>query len=125
MFETTIRAKVLFFGLQEGVAQLLQLALAKLGGEAEMEAVSANDCLELAWRRGADVLFCGPDTSTIRELRRQFPQTVIIAASRIPSTDDWLNTIEAGADDYCAAPFEIEQLRWILESNLGTVRAAA
>jgi len=36
-----------------------------------------------------------------------------------------LNVIEAGADDYCAAPFESHQLRWILDSTLSYSRAAA
>jgi hypothetical protein len=33
--------------------------------------------------------------------------------------------MDAGAADYCAAPFEREQLDWILESNLGSRKTAS
>ncbi|MFN3326403.1 MAG: hypothetical protein ACK5AZ_23140 [Bryobacteraceae bacterium] len=33
--------------------------------------------------------------------------------------------IEAGAADYCAAPFEAVQIQWLLEANLSRTQASA
>ena len=51
--------------------------------------------------------------------------TPIIMVTTLDSETDLINGIEAGADDYCAAPFESHQLRWILDSTLRYSRAAA
>ena len=37
---------------------------------------------------------------------------------------DWLDALEAGASDYCAAPFEPAQIRWVLQSHVRTFAAA-
>jgi DNA-binding NtrC family response regulator len=47
-----------------------------------------------------------------------------VVVSRHPEISDWLDSIEAGATDYCAAPFENAQVKWIVESSLRTVSAA-
>lgn len=126
MNELDMRANVILFGLSEGLSNDLQQVLARLGGGLDAVPLeSAEACLDIARQRGADVLFCAPDTTLVRELRARCPHAVIIAASRFPNTDDWLDTIEAGANDYCAAPFETAQLRWILQSNLLHSRLAA
>lgn len=49
----------------------------------------------------------------------------MVVVSRVPEVNDWLDAMDAGAADYCAAPFEKEQLDWILESNLGRYKSAA
>ena len=36
--------------------------------------------------------------------------------TRLPDVPRWLDALEAGARDYCGAPFECIQLRWILGS---------
>ena len=33
-------------------------------------------------------------------------------------TQEWLDALEAGAADYCAAPFEPVQLRWLLDAHM-------
>jgi DNA-binding NtrC family response regulator len=62
------------------------------------------------------VIFCGPDVKLVSELRDALPEAPIVVVSRYPEVSGWLDSIEAGASDYCAAPFESAQLKWILES---------
>lgn len=124
--DITIRANVVFFGLPAVVAGGLQRVLSNLDGQLQvMPMATADECLETAEGRGVDVVFCNPNTNLVRALRSEYTKAVIIAASRLPSTDEWLETLEAGADDYCAAPFETDLIQWMLESNLAPQRLAA
>ena len=67
-----------------------------------------------------DVIFCEPDTARVAELRRVYPASPIVVVSRQPEVTRWLDSIEAGATDYCAAPFDLVQLQWIVENSLRT-----
>jgi DNA-binding response OmpR family regulator len=75
--------------------------------------------------RKADVIFCPPDVNQVRKLRSHFPRSSVVVASRLPEVTDWLDSLEAGAADYCAAPFETGQIRWVLESHQRSARPAA
>jgi DNA-binding NtrC family response regulator len=66
----------------------------------------------------AQVIFCGANVAVVSQLRDAKPDASIIVVSRHPEVTDWLDSIEAGATDYCAAPFENFQVKWILESSL-------
>ncbi len=70
------------------------------------------------------IIFCGADVNLVAELRLAMPQAAIVVVSRHPDVSVWLDSIEAGASDYCAAPFETAQVRWILEASKRTNRAA-
>ena len=124
--QNTIEATVLFHGLDADLAVDLRKALAGFceGMQAEVLTGSAQARAALRGDR-ATIVFCGIKPETVKELRRINPNASIISVSRLPETTDWLNVIEAGADDYCAAPFESHQLRWILDSTLSYSRAAA
>ena len=124
--QTTIEATVLLHGLDAELALDLRNALAGFceGLQAEVLSGSAQARAALQVDK-ATIVFCGIKPETVKELRRINPNASIISVSRLPETTDWLNVIEAGADDYCAAPFESHQLRWILDSSLSYSRAAA
>src|SRR3982751_929036 len=62
-----------------------------------------------------DVIFCGDEVGLIDRVCRSNPEARIVAVSRGTETDRWLDAIEAGADDYCAAPFEAFHLRWTID----------
>ena len=64
------------------------------------------------------IIFCNSDMPTVKHLRRARPDTAIVVVSRHPETADWLDAIEAGATDYCAAPFEPVHMKWLLDSSL-------
>jgi DNA-binding NtrC family response regulator len=51
-------------------------------------------------------------------VRRERPALPFVVVSRVPNTKEWLDALEAGATDYCAGPFGIRQIRWLMESAL-------
>ncbi len=73
---------------------------------------------------GFDLVFCETHHPQLHSLLRAVTSPVIVV-SRVPEVNDWLDAMDAGAADYCAAPFERDQLDWILESNLGVRKAVA
>jgi len=124
--QNTLEATVLFHGLDAELAMDLRSALAGFCEGLEAEALTGAVQSRAALRTDKNtIVFCGTKPETVKDLRRINPKASIIAVSRLPETTDWLNVIEAGADDYCAAPFESHQLRWILDSTLSYSRAAA
>jgi DNA-binding NtrC family response regulator len=83
---------------------------------------STSECISVAEREQADVVFCSADPGEYRRLldalkRRGLPLPVVVV-SRIPETSEWLDAMEAGATDYCAAPFERRHVSWLVESAL-------
>jgi len=38
----------------------------------------------------------------------------VIAVTKLPESGKWLDALEAGAADYCSAPFETMQICWLL-----------
>ena len=81
-------------------------------------------------RRGpkADALFLSADhpnfRGTLSQLRESHPELPVIAVTRVPETAHWLDALDAGATDYCGAPFERVEVRWILNSVVRTERQA-
>ncbi len=55
---------------------------------------------------------------TLALLRESDPALPVIVVTRQPEALHWLDALDAGAADYCGAPFEHVQLRWILQSVL-------
>ena len=55
---------------------------------------------------------------TLSLLREAHPGLPVVVVTRHPEARQWLDALEAGATDYCGAPFEHVQLRWILGSVL-------
>jgi DNA-binding response OmpR family regulator len=50
----------------------------------------------------------------------EFP---VVVVSALPEIDKWLDALDAGADDYCAAPFDPRLLQNIVENALTTAVA--
>ncbi|MBV9507915.1 MAG: hypothetical protein JO323_23235 [Acidobacteriia bacterium] len=68
----------------------------------------------------------GPDFSTtIRQLKEYEPMLPVVAVTRVPGTKQWLDALDAGATDYCGAPFERVQVRCIMNSASQTERESA
>lgn len=114
--------KAVLFGLNDELSQELSSALHNLS--VFTSAMPEADINRVA-HSGADVVFCSPDLQLIHSLRRTVPQASILVASRFPDVSDWLDALEAGASDYCAAPFEAKHLSWILQSVRPVTRIAA
>lgn len=87
------------------------------------ESHQVNQRLYVADLRGipnASAVFISGDSPEYREilslLRENHPDLPVIVVTRQPETRHWLEALDAGAADYCGAPFEHIQLRWILGS---------
>lgn len=64
------------------------------------------------------MIFCGPDAQIIEKLRAARPGAPIIVVSKDAEVSNWLDSMEAGASDYCVAPFEAAQVKWVVDSSL-------
>ena len=121
-------ATILLLGLENDMADTLALVLRKI--EHEVETV---DSIESAMRRrGIDVIFAGGDgpdyRETVRRLVARRPDVPVVLVNRLPENARWLDALELGAADYCGAPFEPTQVRWVVDSVLrraSRVEAAA
>ena len=105
----------LLFGLSEDLAGELLPTLKSCA--LDVDAVHSQRAHALA-DSPARIIFCGADVNLVSELRSAKPDASIVVVSRHPEVSDWLDSIEAGATDYCAAPFETSQMKWIVESSL-------
>ena len=70
-------------------------------------------------RRDVSVVFClanrrcyEPVLDFVKQARPELP---VVVVSRDADSFEWLNALEAGAADYCSAPFQSGQIGWILE----------
>lgn len=83
---------------------------------------STSECLALAKRLHADGVFCSSEPGECRKLLTRMKgkglHMPVVVVSRIPEVSEWLGAIEAGATDYCAAPFEQRDISWLLRSVL-------
>jgi DNA-binding response OmpR family regulator len=65
------------------------------------------------------VFLCGdsPDfQETVTALKESEPGLPFVVTTRLPDPGQWLNALEAGAADYCGAPFDTVQVRWVMSS---------
>lgn len=109
-------ASILLLGLERDLADQLSRILiaqhhrvhaAKFGKSTRHDA-------QLAFLSGDDPRY-RESLRGFRENRRDLPCVVV---TRLPDTNEWLTALELGAADYCGAPFEAMQLRWIVETAL-------
>ena len=113
-------AMILLFALDEAVSSELSSTLNGLGSQMRAEICSTiADYERIREQRQPDVIFCSSNADRLAEILQSHPGSPVIAVSRLPEVHQWLDAIEAGASDYCAAPFEARHIRWILDSNVG------
>jgi DNA-binding response OmpR family regulator len=72
--------------------------------------------------RAQQIVFTSGDSDdyreTVRRLRRELPGSAVIVVNRCPDNLRWIDALDAGAADYCGAPFERVQIRWVIEGVL-------
>jgi DNA-binding NtrC family response regulator len=112
-------AKILLFGLECSLAEELSRVLRQLGQSVSI-AAKLDGVLDAA---DADLIFAG--SSDLQDALAVFPKRPVIVTSRLPEVKAWLSALEDGAADYCGAPFEPTQLRWVLNSALANSALAA
>ena len=125
----TVSLNVLIHGLPEQLRGQLAEALCGQGGNGalmrQQGPVTARDLS----RNQVDIIFCSSDQESclpvlqqVRQAKRQIP---VVVVSEEPEFDQWLDAMEAGASDYCAAPFNREHLGWMLASYVSASQLAA
>jgi DNA-binding response OmpR family regulator len=105
-------ARILLLGLDLTLADDLSRVLRQLGHTvktAGMRDVSLNVA-------DVDLIFAGSED--FREALTFHPSRPVIVTSRLPEMKSWISALEAGAADYCGAPFEPTQVRWVLNTAL-------
>jgi DNA-binding NtrC family response regulator len=105
-------AKILLLGLDHSVADELGDVLRQLGQSVRI-APKREGKVDAA---DADLIFAG--SGDLRRALAVSPKRPVIVTSRVPEVKAWLNALEDGAADYCGAPFEATQVRWLLNSAL-------
>jgi DNA-binding NtrC family response regulator len=117
------KGRILLLGLEDSLATELESILS--GQQQEVQTapfLSPHECVEAVEQAGAELVFCSSERQRYLELLdevgRRMPELAVVVVSRTPEVSEWLDAIEAGASDYCAAPFESSHIQWILESAL-------
>jgi DNA-binding response OmpR family regulator len=125
MAQSVSATKFVLHHLDTTLAEQLAEAVSD-SGRAFCSSGSPSDCLTLAERLDANVVFCEAKPSQYRPLlaalRQKGLRLPVVVVSRLPEVSEWLDALDAGAADYCGAPFEHRQIRWLLES--GSLAAA-
>jgi DNA-binding NtrC family response regulator len=123
-------ARIVLFGLDRALAAELGSVLAKQDQDVHSEPFrTPKECLATVDRLGADLVFISSDRDRylglLEAVGRHKPDLPVVVVSRTPEVSEWLDAIEAGASDYCAAPFESSHIQWILDSTLNRQAAPA
>jgi DNA-binding response OmpR family regulator len=120
-------AKVVFVGLEQPAAAQIAKALASERHQVEQR--PKNSLIHDLGNLDADIVFAGGEPSyylsLLRKIRETRPALPFVVVTRLPETREWLDALEAGATDYCSAPFESRQIHWLMESALPMQRCAA
>ena len=111
-------ARVVFIGLEEAAASLIGGALTAQRHEIAHKAWDSviPDLTE------ADIVFAGGNSTEylplLKQVREERPGLPFVVVSRSSDVAQWLDALEAGATDYCSAPFEMQQVQWVMESAM-------
>jgi two-component system KDP operon response regulator KdpE len=117
-----MKGRILIIDDGPQVSRELMVSLSARGYETEV-ASCARDALESIARRPPDVVLVDPDlpdlsgVEVIRRLRGQCRAPVVVLSGSATSTDK-IEALDAGADDYVAKPFDLNEL-------LARIRAAS
>ncbi len=127
---TATPVNVLLFALDETLARGIITALTGQGSPpAPLAAQTRDECLNLLRKAPVDLIFCPSDPSIalplLRFLKKEQPGVPVVVVSHEPEFGEWLDAMEAGASDYCCAPFDREQLTWIVASHVSVRHLAA
>jgi DNA-binding response OmpR family regulator len=118
-------ASVFLIGLEQAIAAQISRALAaeRHRIEHKPQNVAVPDLMDV------DIVFAGGQPSQylslLRRVREERPGLPFVVVTRIPETTEWLDALEAGATDYCSAPFEARQIHWLMEAALPRRRSMA
>lgn len=107
--------------LERSLAQVLRDEAHKVVRKLHLQDLGHGPRSDAIFISGEDLEF----RRTIAEIRQTEPATPVIVVTRRAGTTQWLDALDAGAADYCGAPFERVQVRWIMESAIRSEACAA
>lgn len=111
-------ARILLLGLDDSVARRIETASLQVHHSVAIEPM----CTNYQTAPHADVVFVSGDEEryldTLRSIRSHLAAPPVVVVTRTADSCRWLNALEAGAADYCSAPFEPKPIQWILASAL-------
>ncbi len=111
-------AYIALLGLENDLAEQLSIVL-----RAQHHSVHVTNSIDDS---AADILFSTGDTPNYRDLIGELAgKRPVVVVNRFPENSRWLDALELGAADYCGAPFEPVLMRWLVDSVLRRVPAAA
>jgi|LNFM01.2.fsa_nt_gb DNA-binding NtrC family response regulator len=120
--------RILLYGLPAELSRELRDVLITTHHVPDIEDEEEIRTGSVSWPE-IDLVFCPAERNSLANLlqatAQQRPRLRIIATSRLPETAEWLDSVEAGAADYCAAPFEATQIRWLLDTHLSKQKPVA
>ncbi len=109
-------ARVIFSGLEPRSAGRLATLLATDGHEIHRQ----NQNVPIQELLNANIVFVGGEPnyylSLLRRVRLVDPTLAFVVVARSPETSEWLEALEAGATDYCSAPFDLKMVRCLIAS---------
>src|ERR1700757_3508658 len=116
---------MILFGMESDLADELARILLDDGHQVQMtrsmECVPGNTDAHIGFAGGD-----GPDyRDTVRSLVDRCPEVPVVMVNRVPENSRWLDALELGASDYCGAPFEAVQVRWLVDAVLRTSAVTA
>ncbi len=110
--------RILLYELHEDLLCELRDALITARLVPAIEETVALDAVE--WNQ-YDLVFCPASRNKLEQILEaasgELPRLRVIAVSRLPEEQEWLEAIELGAIDYFAPPFEQSQVRWLIQSH--------
>jgi DNA-binding response OmpR family regulator len=116
---------MILFGLENDLADELARILQHEGHDVHM----TRSMDSMPFSEGAHIVFAGGDgpdyRETVRSLVDRCPATPVVMVNRVPENSRWLDALELGASDYCGAPFEAVQVRWLVDAVLRTSAVTA
>jgi len=118
-------SRIALLGLSEELAQPLAQVLRaeshQVVRKVYVQDLQHGPAPDAVFISGDNQEFCG----TIAQLRESQPGLPVVVVTRQPGTRHWLDALDAGAADYCGAPFERVQVRWIMQSVVRSDKRAA
>ena len=105
-------ARILLFGLEPTVAEELSSALRQVGESIQTAAHDPKMLLQ------GDYELVFASAGHLSKVQESCPGIPVVVVSRVPEVSKWLEALEKGAADYCGAPFEARQVRWLLHSTM-------
>jgi len=113
-----VSIRILLYELHEDLLCELRDALISARMVPAIEEGVALDAVD--WSQ-YDLVFCPAIGEILQQVLTaaagHMARVCVIAVSRLPEVQEWLDALELGAIDYFAPPFEQSQVRWLIQTH--------